>query len=499
MNGMVGPSPPIVTIAPIPAHQSDRSEGLSLLAWLRPGSLAILTSQLLFSTLSFQPYRSGFEESLRTNSSSSLVSMPLPSHLLPYEALTFPYHQFLPHPNPSHLSHHVPHPSASYRLGDNYYLDRFGLLRGQLPGPSAPMPLTGSGTTSSVPFNLVRYSELLNSQTERLINDERQRLLSQTLSQSAYKPNAQTIDSPPLHMPIVSNNERPLIDYNSEHQLVNHSMSNHLTSGSILSGTPRDVTTTSSVAGNSVRKQTNVLLETTKQQQRHTSNASKRETNQPMNAITPYVNIGSTSGHNWSGIEAVMEAYDRYSYDKTPKTTPPTTTAPLDEWQQMRQLSLTKKLKFMFVKYWYISIPVHMVTSVLWFGTTYLIAKSGFDVKPILDMIRPYAEKLPLPEFVVHILNSDTNASSAGYVAIALILYKLATPARYATTVGVSFYSIEFFVKRGLIKPVPSGQQIKAQVNQSISRSKLNKVLRERLAKKEELRRRAKKQNTTKK
>ncbi|CAG2180830.1 unnamed protein product [Oppiella nova] len=35
-----------------------------------------------------------------------------------------------------------------------------------------------------------------------------------------------------------------------------------------------------------------------------------------MNAITPYVDIGSTSGHNWSGIEAVMEAYDRYSYER---------------------------------------------------------------------------------------------------------------------------------------------------------------------------------------
>ncbi|CAG2115031.1 unnamed protein product [Medioppia subpectinata] len=177
--------------------------------------------------------------------------------------------------------------------------------------------------------------------------------------------------------------------------------------------------------------------------------------------------------------------------DKTSKTTPPTKAKELDDWQQMRQLSLTKKLKFMFVKYWYISIPVHVITSGLWFGASYLVAKSGFDVKSILDVIKPFAEKLPLPEFIINVLNSDTNAGSAGYVALALILYKLASPARYATTVGVSFYSIEFFVKRGLIKPVPSVPAIKAQV--TITRSNINNVLRDRMAKREELRKKMKK------
>lgn len=115
---------------------------------------------------------------------------------------------------------------------------------------------------------------------------------------------------------------------------------------------------------------------------------------------------------------------------------------------------------------------------------------SGFDVKPILDWIRPYAEKLPLPEFVVKILSSDTNAGSAGYVAIALIIYKLCTPARYATTVGVSYYVIQYSVRRGLIKPAPSGQQIKARVIKS--QSQLNKALRERLNKREEMRKKLK-------
>ncbi|CAG2113453.1 unnamed protein product [Medioppia subpectinata] len=295
-------SPPIVTIAPIPAHQIDRSESdnqlrnhlrksdnqfyyehrihtdpkesliyshsqrTSPIVQVRPSPSHVhndsLNSVGIHSTQQnnvtnrmpgFQPYRSGLEDSLRNNSSTSLASAPLPSHLLPYDAMAFPYHPFLPHTNPNPLPHHAPHPSASYRMGDPYYMDRFGLLRGQLHVPSAPLPMAGSGTTSSVPFNLVRYSELLNSQTERLINDERQRLLNQTLSQSAqtsYKPNTQTIDSPPIHM--TNNNEK--YGNNSEHFIMNHSMKNHSTSGSILSGTPRDVTPLSGSVGNGIRK-----------------------------------------------------------------------------------------------------------------------------------------------------------------------------------------------------------------------------------------------------
>ena len=45
------------------------------------------------------------------------------------------------------------------------------------------------------------------------------------------------------------------------------------------------------------------------------------------------------------------------------------------QWDELRAMSLTQKLKFMFKKYWYISIPVHLVTCLLWFGGSYLIAK----------------------------------------------------------------------------------------------------------------------------
>ncbi len=48
---------------------------------------------------------------------------------------------------------------------------------------------------------------------------------------------------------------------------------------------------------------------------------------------------------------------------------------PMNEWQELMKMSLFKRFKVMFKKYWYISIPVHCITSGLWFGLLYLIAK----------------------------------------------------------------------------------------------------------------------------
>jgi hypothetical protein len=107
-------------------------------------------------------------------------------------------------------------------------------------------------------------------------------------------------------------------------------------------------------------------------------------------------------------------------------------------------------------------------------------------VKPLLEKIKPFVEKLSLPEFIKKPLTSDHSSTSVGYLAIALLLYKLVTPARYAVTVFSSIYAVKYFVQRGLIKAAPTGHQIKAQVIRS--RAQFNKVLRERLDKREQLR-----------
>ncbi len=70
--------------------------------------------------------------------------------------------------------------------------------------------------------------------------------------------------------------------------------------------------------------------------------------------------------------------------------------------------------------YWYVLIPVHVATSVVWFGGFYLLCKSGVDVGSILQTMgasEAYVEKI--------------SQSSMGYVALAYACYKIATPARY--------------------------------------------------------------------
>lgn len=50
--------------------------------------------------------------------------------------------------------------------------------------------------------------------------------------------------------------------------------------------------------------------------------------------------------------------------------------------------------------------------------------------------------------------------SSLGHVAVAYLLYKAATPARYAVTLGATTLSIRYLVLWGFIKPVPTRAEL---------------------------------------
>ncbi|PRD20083.1 UNVERIFIED_CONTAM: hypothetical protein NCL1_55578 [Trichonephila clavipes] len=123
------------------------------------------------------------------------------------------------------------------------------------------------------------------------------------------------------------------------------------------------------------------------------------------------------------------------------------------------KLTLFKRYKKMLKEYWYVLIPVHLVTSAFWFGGFYYCAKSGLDIIPVLEYIS-------LPEVLIEPLRN----SSLGHIAVASALYKLATPARYMVTLGGTTFSVKFLTKRGLIRPVPTKAEIK-----TIIQSKLKK------------------------
>jgi len=100
-----------------------------------------------------------------------------------------------------------------------------------------------------------------------------------------------------------------------------------------------------------------------------------------------------------------------------------------------------EKFKTVVKKYWYIAIPVHLGTSSLWFATFFGATKLGLDFVPLL-------EKTSLPERYIEPMKKG----NLGNVTQALLLYKLATPLRYPTTLAVTGSVIKSLRKRHIIK-----------------------------------------------
>nr|CAH7712210.1 unnamed protein product [Callosobruchus chinensis] len=118
--------------------------------------------------------------------------------------------------------------------------------------------------------------------------------------------------------------------------------------------------------------------------------------------------------------------------------------------EETEKLTLFQKFKKMYRDYWYVLVPVHLVTSAFWFGGFYYAAKSGIDIVGIL-------ESWNVSEKLLHPLRD----SSMGYIAVTLALYKIATPLRYTVTLGGTTISINYLKKWGYIKPVPSRERLK--------------------------------------
>ncbi|CAL8108904.1 unnamed protein product [Orchesella dallaii] len=107
-----------------------------------------------------------------------------------------------------------------------------------------------------------------------------------------------------------------------------------------------------------------------------------------------------------------------------------------------QKLGLFARFKAMYKDYWYVLVPVHVVTSIGWFGVFYKVSSSGVD-------IAYYLRKFGVNETVI----KHVTASSMGHIAVAWALYKIATPARYAVTLGGTHYSINVLRNMGYIKP----------------------------------------------
>ncbi|XP_056142239.1 uncharacterized protein C18orf19 homolog B [Lampris incognitus] len=111
---------------------------------------------------------------------------------------------------------------------------------------------------------------------------------------------------------------------------------------------------------------------------------------------------------------------------------------------QDKSISLFQRFKKTFKQYGKVMIPVHLVTSSVWFGTFYYAAMKGVNVVPFLELIG-------LPESIVGLLRD----SSSGYALTAYAMYKIATPARYTATLGGTSLSVQYLRRHGYFSTPP--------------------------------------------
>lgn len=130
--------------------------------------------------------------------------------------------------------------------------------------------------------------------------------------------------------------------------------------------------------------------------------------------------------------------------DKSDFPTPTSDQAADVDPLQDKSMGLFQRFKKTFKQYGKVMIPVHLVTSSVWFGTFYYAAMKGVNVVPFLEMIG-------LPESLVGLLRD----SSSGYALTAYAMYKIATPARYTVTLGGTSLSVQYLRKHGYMSTPP--------------------------------------------
>lgn len=111
---------------------------------------------------------------------------------------------------------------------------------------------------------------------------------------------------------------------------------------------------------------------------------------------------------------------------------------------QDRSMGLAQRFKRTFKQYGKVVIPVHLLTSCMWFGSFYYAAMKGVNVMPFLEYVG-------FPDKLVKLLEN----SQSGYALTAYAMYKIATPARYTLTLGGTSLSVKYLRKHGYMSTPP--------------------------------------------
>ncbi|NXF73055.1 F210A protein, partial [Sclerurus mexicanus] len=128
----------------------------------------------------------------------------------------------------------------------------------------------------------------------------------------------------------------------------------------------------------------------------------------------------------------------------TPKQSPAESDPSDPDPLQDKSISLVQRFKKTFKQYGKVMIPVHILTSTVWFGSFYYAAMNGVNVVPFLELVG-------LPDSVTNILKN----SQSGNALTAYALYKIATPARYTVTLGGTSITVKYLRKSGYMSTPP--------------------------------------------
>ncbi|KAM4686481.1 protein FAM210A isoform 1-T6 [Amazona ochrocephala] len=156
-------------------------------------------------------------------------------------------------------------------------------------------------------------------------------------------------------------------------------------------------------------------------------------------------NKSASSSQPAGSLHKVLEERNRLtSATDTPKQSPVESDSSEPDPLQDKSISLVQRFKKTFKQYGKVMIPVHLLTSTVWFGSFYYAAMQGVNIVPFLELIG-------LPDSVVNILKN----SQSGNALTAYALYKIATPARYTVTLGGTSITVKYLRKHGYMSTPP--------------------------------------------
>ncbi|VDK36632.1 unnamed protein product [Taenia asiatica] len=159
------------------------------------------------------------------------------------------------------------------------------------------------------------------------------------------------------------------------------------------------------------------------------------------------------------GLPRIQSPLTSSTQSEIPKPVP--SSEEKSESESENSVSLVQRFKNAYKVYGKVLIVVHGITSAAWLGFFYLIAYSGLDVISSLRGVKSL-------EWLVE----PMAARGLGFWATALILYKVATPFRYFTTIAASRCVVHTLRARGLAPPLAEEDRLRNLARQGVRLSR---------------------------